>query len=200
VLIHLSDGISGKIPETLKPGSYYFDHITNHLVGSNSQLAKAAVQEANNTGFSTDLIPFTLQGEASLEGRELVDYAKSFGKQTKPTQPFCLITGGETTVTVKGLGKGGRNQELVLGSVKSLASAENMTMVSLATDGGDGPTDAAGAVATHQTYQRGLQKALDPQDFLTRNDAYSYFDQLNDLIKIGPTMTNLNDLVFIFSS
>ncbi|NJD58410.1 MAG: glycerate kinase [Anaerolineae bacterium] len=200
VLNHLNEGLSREIPETLKPGSYYFEHTTNHLVGSNSQLVTAAAQVANSTGFTTELLPVMLHGEASLAGQELVDYAKSFGKHTKLTQPLCLIAGGETTVTVNGLGKGGRNQELVLGAVKSLASAENLILISQATDGGDGPTDAAGAVATQQTYQRGLHKALDPQYYLTRNDSYSYFDSLDDLIKIGPTLTNLNDLVFVFSS
>ena len=101
-------------------------------------------------------------------------------------------------MTVKGTGLGGRNQELALGAVNSLAGIDQIMLISLATDGGDGPTDAAGAVVTNQTYSIGLAKNLNPLDFLERNDAYHYFEPLGDLIKTGPTLTNVNDLVFIF--
>jgi hydroxypyruvate reductase len=110
-----------------------------------------------------------------------------------------LIAGGETTVTIKGTGKGGRNQELALGAVQNLSGTDQIVLVSLATDGGDGPTDAAGAVVTNQTYSLGLAKNLNPVDYLDRNDSYNYFEPLGDLIKTGPTLTNVNDLVFIFA-
>ncbi len=113
-------------------------------------------------------------------------------------RPACLIAGGETTVTITGKGIGGRNQELALGAVTELSGSNQIILSSLATDGGDGPTDAAGAVATNETYSRGLEKGLDPNDFLLNNDSYHYFNILGDLIKIGPTLTNVNDLVFIF--
>jgi hydroxypyruvate reductase len=101
-------------------------------------------------------------------------------------------------VTVKGTGRGGRNQELALGAVCSLSGLDPIIFISLATDGGDGPTDAAGAVVTNQTYSLGLAKGLDPAEYLQRNDSYHYFEPLGDLIKTGPTLTNVNDLVFIF--
>ncbi|HEX9091389.1 MAG TPA: MOFRL family protein, partial [Anaerolineales bacterium] len=107
--------------------------------------------------------------------------------------------GGETTVSIKGNGLGGRNQELALGAVNCLSGMDHMLLVSLATDGGDGPTDAAGAVATSATYSRGLSMGLNPLDYLHRNDSYHYFEQLDDLIMTGPTLTNVNDLVLIFS-
>jgi hydroxypyruvate reductase len=114
------------------------------------------------------------------------------------TRPACLISGGETTVTIRGTGKGGRNQELALGATKSLSGSDQLILASLATDGGDGSTDAAGAVTTHETYSRGLAMGLDPHDYLRMNDSYHYFELLGDLIKTGPTLTNVNDIVVIF--
>jgi hydroxypyruvate reductase len=115
------------------------------------------------------------------------------------SRPACLIAGGETTVTLMGTGLGGRNQELALGSVSSLAGSDQIILATLATDGGDGPTDAAGAVVTSNTYSLGKVIGLDLNDYLLRNDSYHYFDALGDLIKTGPTLTNVNDLVFIIS-
>jgi glycerate 2-kinase len=201
VLEHISDGISGNISETLKPGSDYLKHAEGFLVGNNFQVATAAVREANNLGFIANLIPITLHGEASQAGRAIAEYARTFlAKKPHPEQPVCLIAGGETTVTVSGAGKGGRNQEFALGAVKSLSSVAGTILISLATDGGDGPTDAAGAIATHHTYARGLQIGLDPDEYLSRNDSYNYFDKLDDLIRTGPTLTNMNDLAFLFLS
>ncbi|MEW6288120.1 MAG: MOFRL family protein, partial [Chloroflexota bacterium] len=112
-------------------------------------------------------------------------------------RPFCLIAGGETTVTLRGDGKGGRNQELALAAVEELQGLEGAMLISLATDGEDGPTDAAGAVVTGETFWRGKRLGLDAAGFLSRNDAYRYFEALGDLICCGPTGTNVNDLVFL---
>jgi hydroxypyruvate reductase len=114
-------------------------------------------------------------------------------------RPACLIAGGETTVTVTGNGLGGRNQELALAAVPEMADLPEVALVTLATDGGDGPTDAAGAVVTGQTMHQARQVGLDPLDFLDRNDAYHFFEPLGDLLKTGPTCTNVNDLNFIFA-
>ncbi len=199
VRIHFTDGIEGAIPETVKPGDPVLDNVHNTLVGNNYQVALAAVHAANDLGFSAELLPIPLQGEASLIGKTIAERLKNqLASYTNARKPACFVAGGETTVTIKGNGKGGRNQELALGAVKSLSTAAPMVLVTLATDGGDGPTDAAGAVATNQTYSSGLAKRLEPQDYLIRNDSYNYFDQLDDLIKIGPTLTNVNDLLFIF--
>jgi hydroxypyruvate reductase len=173
------------------------DKVHNILIGNNRQAALAAVKAATDIGFCAEFLSTPMHGEASLVGQAMIERVKTMLESYTNVIPYCYVTGGETTVTIKGSGKGGRNQELVLGAVKSLSSAGQMLLVSLATDGGDGPTDAAGAVATSQSYSLGLAKGLDPTDYLLRNDSYNYFGQLGDLIKIGPTMTNVNDLQFI---
>ena len=113
-------------------------------------------------------------------------------------RPFCLVAGGETTVTLKGHGVGGRNQELALAAVTELDSTPNAMLIALATDGEDGPTDAAGAVASGKTLARAKKLGLDSADFLSRNDAYHFFERLDDLIRTGPTGTNVNDLILMF--
>jgi len=118
---------------------------------------------------------------------------------SKRPRPFCLIAGGETTVTIKGNGKGGRNQELTLAAATELIDLENVMLISLATDGDDGPTDAAGAVATGETIQMAERFGVDAADHLSRNDAYVFFDTIGDLIRTGPSGTNVNDLVFLFA-
>jgi glycerate 2-kinase len=188
------------LPETLKPDDPLLDRVSNVLVGNNTQVVEAADQAAQNLGFNAKVETTHLHGEASHVGRTLAESALSRSAQRKDfSRPSCLIAGGETTVTITGSGKGGRNQELALGSVMALSATEHsLILVSLATDGGDGPTDAAGAVATNQTFSRGEALGLHPEEFLRRNDAYHYFEQLGDLIKTGPTLTNVNDLVMIF--
>ncbi|NJC94910.1 MAG: glycerate kinase, partial [Anaerolineae bacterium] len=116
---------------------------------------------------------------------------------SKRPHPFCLIAGGETTVTLRGNGRGGRNQELALAAVEELLDLEDVMLISLATDGEDGPTDAAGAVATGETAQRAEKLRVDAADHLSRNDAYAFFRALGDLIRTGPSGTNVNDLVFL---
>jgi hydroxypyruvate reductase len=109
------------------------------------------------------------------------------------------VAGGETTVTLKGEGLGGRNQELALAAVNDLADLPGALLAALATDGGDGPTDAAGAVVSEMTHERALKLGLDPQLYLSRNDSYHFFKRLDDLIITGPTQTNVNDLIFLFT-
>ena len=134
----------------------------------------------------------SLQATASLL-RE-VDSAK------RPVErPACLVLGGETTVTVNGGGKGGRNQELALSAAIETRGMNDVVVVSLATDGNDGPTDAAGAVATGETASQAAALGLDPVVFLNENDSYRFFDALGDLISTGPTLTNVGDLVFLFA-
>ncbi len=197
---HLMGGIEAMISESVKPSDPVLVGVHNHLVGNNTQAALAAVQAACNLGFHPQFITDPIQGEASYVGQTISDRMKAFlATNGIEDHPVCIIAGGETTVTVKGTGKGGRNQELALGAVTSLSGEKQIILVSLATDGGDGPTDAAGAVVTNQTLSIGLAKGLDPTDYLLRNNSYNYFDRLGDLIKIGPTLTNVNDLLFIFT-
>ena len=115
----------------------------------------------------------------------------------KRPRPFCLIAGGETTVTLRGDGQGGRNQELALAAVEELRGLKDVMLIALATDGDDGPTDAAGAVVTGESASRAEALGLDAAGSLSRNDAYPFFEALGDLIRTGPTGTNVNDLIFL---
>jgi hydroxypyruvate reductase len=169
-----------------------FDHVQNLLVGSNSLSLQAAQKQAERAGFRVRVLTTSLQGEARLVGRNL---AQTLRAETSPT---CLLAGGETTVTVTGDGKGGRNQELALAAALELDGLRDVMLISFATDGDDGTTGAAGAVVTGDTLTRARALGLNAQDFLHRNDSFSFFSALDDLIVTGPTGTNVNDLVLMF--
>lgn len=181
-------------PETPKPGEPLFQRIQNVIVGSNRLAAEAALEQAAREGFQTGFLGDAWQGEAREVAQTLFQQLKS--SLLKP--PFCLAAGGETTVTLRGSGRGGRNQELALAAVRPLSQLPGGLLVTLATDGEDGPTDAAGAVVCHETLARGLSLSLDPDTFLAENDSYAYFSTLDDLLHPGPTGTNVNDLTFLF--
>ena len=174
-----------------------FQNVQNIIVGDNKFASQAALEQAEREGFYAEILTNELQGEARTVGRELAHRLR-VDSAMKP-RPFCLIAGGETTVTLRGKGKGGRNQEVALSAVSELRDLENVMLVSLGTDGDDGPTDAAGAVVTGETAQRAELLGLDASDHLSRNDAYPFFDALGDLLKTGPTGTNVNDLNFLFA-
>jgi len=177
------------------------DRVTNLIIGSNKDTLVHTDNFARSIGFNTRILTTSLKGEASQAGYRLCVEAKALLNHPHPIRrPACFLAGGATTVTVRGDGLGGRNLELALGTVKSISGSDQIVLVSLATDGGDGPTDAAGAVATNETYTRGLALGFDPDDYLQKNDSYHYFEPLDDLIKIGPTLTNVNDLVLIFTT
>jgi len=200
ILEHLQRGLDGEIPETPKEDNRLFELTHNVLVGSNWQAAQAALQQARREGFNTLLLTTYLQGEASQAGRMLGAILRQADVSGEPLpRPLCIIAGGETTVTLRGDGLGGRNQEMALAAVKDLAGIPEIALVTLATDGGDGPSDAAGAIVTGETFERGLKLGLDPEKYLNRNDSYHYFDSLGDLLKPGPTQTNVNDLAFLFA-
>jgi len=200
IISHLKQGIQTQIPETLKPGHSAFDRVNNMIVGNNYLAADAALREASSFGYHTLLLTTSLQGEASQAGKFIAAIAQQITRSNQPiSRPACLILGGETTVTLHGKGCGGRNQELALGAVNPIAGLENIFLITLATDGGDGPTDAAGAVVTGQTLARALSLGIHPNDYLTRNDSYHFFQALDDLLKPGPTLTNVGDLAFLFA-
>ncbi len=195
---HLQAGIRGEIPETLKPGDPIFERVQNLVVASNLQAGRAALKQAALAGWQGLLLTSYLQGEARHAGRLLAAVARQVASTGDPLpRPCCLVAGGETTVTLRGDGLGGRNQELALGAVADMAGLENAWLVALATDGGDGPTDAAGAVVSGDTLARARAAGLDPAAFLARNDAYHFFAPLGDLLLPGPTRTNVNDLAFL---
>jgi glycerate 2-kinase len=182
------------IPETPKPNDALFERVQNVIVGSAARAAESAQSQVRREGFHPVWLGDDWQGEAREVGRRLCHILKT----TTAPRPFCLIAGGESTVTLRGRGRGGRNQELALAAVRDLADMDDALLVTLATDGEDGPTDAAGAVVTGATLPRGLEMHLSPESFLDDNDAYAYFSALNDLLKPGATGTNVNDLMFGF--
>ncbi|HSF80081.1 MAG TPA: glycerate kinase [Anaerolineales bacterium] len=200
ILSILQRGAEGQLAETPKPDDPLFERVQNVVVGSNLQAAEAAVDQAIREGFNSMLLTTYLQGEARQAGRLLAAILRQIAESEKPlARPACLVVGGETTVTIGGDGLGGRNQEMALGAVQELAGLRRVAMLTFATDGGDGPTDAAGAIVTGETWQRSLQAKLDPLEFLRRNDSYHFFQKLGDLLLTGPTLTNVNDLAVLFA-
>lgn len=186
-------GVLETAPEKPKPNDQMFERVQNVLVGSNSLAAQAGLKMAKSLGFHTHFLGDTWQGEAREVANELCGYFN-----LNYERPFCLIAGGETTVTLRGHGKGGRNQELALSAAIEMNGLQNSMLITLATDGEDGPTDAAGAVVMGESYPRGERLGVNAQDFLSQNDAYSYFEKLGDMLQPGPTGTNVNDLTFLF--
>jgi len=179
---------------TLNPGLHTAQNV---IVGDNRLAALAAREEARLEGFDVEILMNDLQGEAREAGVMLAKRLRE--ESANRSRPFCLIAGGETTVTVRGKGKGGRNQELALSAMDELSGLENALLIALATDGDDGPTDAAGAVVTGESARRAAALGLDAADYLSRNDAYPFFNTLGDLIKCGPTGTNVNDLILLLA-
>ena len=172
-----------------------WESVQNIIIGDNHLAAHAAMEQAQREGFHVSLLTHPLQGEAREMGVMLAKRLRD--EATSRPRPFCLIAGGETTVTIQGNGKGGRNQELALSAVDELRDVPNVMLISLATDGDDGPTDAAGAIVTGESARRAESLGLDVTGSLSRNDAYPFFEALGDLIRCGPTGTNVNDLVFL---
>ncbi|MDR3577245.1 MAG: glycerate kinase [Anaerolineaceae bacterium] len=196
----LEAGLQGNIPETVKPGDPVLAAADIKVISSNFQAAQAAVLTARQEGFDSQLLTTFLNGEARQAGNFMAGILRQMASSDQPVRrPGCLVLGGETTVTLRGSGLGGRNLETALGAVYGAAGLEKAFLITLATDGEDGPTDAAGAVITGETLKRGIAQGLAPGDFLDRNDSYSYFEQLGDLIQTGPTGTNVNDLAFLFT-
>jgi hydroxypyruvate reductase len=200
ILAHLQKGCRGELPDTPKPDDPLFARVQNVMVASNLQAAEAAAEQAEEEGFHTLLLTTYLQGEARQAGRILGAILRQVAAPGHPIpRPACLIAGGETTVTLLGDGLGGRNQEVALGAVSELHGLEQVALVTFATDGGDGPTDAAGALVTGETAQRAAALGMHPDDYLKRNDSYHFFEALGDLLFTGPTGTNVNDLTFLFA-
>ncbi|MGC9332763.1 MAG: glycerate kinase type-2 family protein [Anaerolineae bacterium] len=196
----LQAGRDGKVAETPKSGDALFERVQTVIIGSNRLAAAAAVEEGLNQGLHALLLSTYVEGEAREVARVAAALAKELVYHDHPVaRPACLVWGGETTVTVRGDGKGGRNQELALAAALAMEGLPDVVLVALGTDGTDGPTDAAGAVATGQTVLRAQSQGLDARSYLENNDAYPFFDALGDLLHTGPTGTNVNDLLFVFA-
>jgi len=168
------------------------------LIGSNILALRAAAKEASSLGFNTLILSSSIVGETREAARFHGALVKEVTSSGHPIQrPACIISGGETTVTIKGQGKGGRNQEFVLAGAFEIQDLEKVVLLSGGTDGTDGPTDAAGAIADHTTIRRAQMLGLNPKTHLNNNDAYPFFLSIGDLLITGPTQTNVMDVRII---
>lgn len=195
VCAHLTKGRDGQKAETPKPGDPVFANVRNHIVGGNSDALSAAEDEARRLGFHPLILSSMIQGEAREAAKVLCGVAREVRRSGNPaTAPACLLSGGETTVSIHGDGMGGRNMELALSAGISLADSSGIVLLSAGTDGSDGPTDAAGAFADGSTLTRAEALGLSASESLARNDSYPFFQRLGDLFITGPTRTNVMDL------
>lgn len=184
ILSHLEKGIENTIEENPRSGDPVFNNTRNKIIADNKKALNAAMSKAAELGYEAAILTDSLQGLAEVAAEEWVKEIMS-----KHKKKSCMLAGGETTVQVKGNGKGGRNQQFALAAAIALKKSSEITLLAAGTDGSDGPTDAAGAVVNSNSYHDDAEK------YLMNNDAYHYFEMYGGLIKTGPTHTNVMDLV-----
>lgn len=187
----LLEGAEGRVPETPKPGSALFDGFESMILASNRHSLDEAARASERLGYRPEIFAYDMVGETHGRARA---FAARLG-QLSGRGPVALLAGGETTLTVSGTGKGGRNQEFALVAAREIEGRSNVLVLAAGTDGTDGPTDAAGAFVNGTTNVRAKEKGIDPTAILADNDAYTLFDALGDLLRTGPTGTNVMDLV-----
>jgi hydroxypyruvate reductase len=198
VLEHLERGAKGEIKETPKAGDPVFKKTQNAIIGSNILAVKAAREKAQELKYHTMVLSSYIEGETREVAKVHTAVAKEILSTSSPvSRPACVISGGETTVTIRGKGLGGRNQEFVLAAAIDIDGLEDVVILSGGTDGTDGPTDAAGALADGETVRRAKKLGLDAEYHLRENDSYHFFLPLGDLLITGPTYTNVMDLRFV---
>ncbi len=196
----LEYGVKKVIVETPKPGDEIFNHVTNIIVGNNSIAAESAAEAAEALGYNSLIVSTMVEGEAAEVGTVLAGIARELAAKGRPLKPpAAVIVGGETTVNVRGSGRGGRNQELALSLARRITGLKAVA-ASLATDGIDGPTEASGAIVDGETSTKASKAGLSIEKFLAENDSHSFFKKIGDTIVTGPTGTNVNDLVLIITS
>jgi glycerate 2-kinase len=192
---HLEAGVSGAVPETPKPGDAAFVRTQTVIIGRNLQALEAASRQATTLGYQPLILSSTIEGETREVAKVHASIAREVLASGHPiAAPACIVSGGETTVTLRGQGKGGRNQEFALALALDIDNIPGIVALSGGTDGTDGPTDAAGAVADWTTCTRAEQHGLHPRTALEHNDAYPFFERLSDLLITGPTQTNVMDV------
>jgi len=195
VLARFRRGTRGDEAETPKAGDPVFEKTQAVIVGSAGMSLTAAREEARRRGYNTLVLSSMIEGETRDVARVHAAVGKEILKTGQPvSRPGCVISGGETTVTLRGKGLGGRNTEFVLAAAMEIGGLPQVVVFSAGTDGTDGPTDAAGAVADGKTLARAEEQGLSAARYLADNDSYHFFEALGDLVKTGPTMTNVMDL------
>jgi len=195
---HLLRGLEGEIEENPKPGDALFSRVFNFVIGNNMTAVKAAKDKAENMELKSVILSTMIEGEARHVGIILASIAKEVRRTGNPIKaPAVILGGGETTVTVKGSGIGGRNQEVALSAALKIKDMKGVVIASVGTDGLDGPTDAAGAIVDGTTAIKALGRGIDPIEFLENNDSYRFFKKVGGHIITGPTGTNVNDIFVI---
>ena len=195
VTSYLKNGAAGEIAETPKPSDPIFQKVQNLLIGNNRLAVAAAKEKADALGYHTLILSTSIEGEARKVAIDHVAMARDVLSGFSPLRrPVCIISGGETTVTIRGDGLGGRNQEFALAAAIEIDGLEEVVVFSGGTDGSDGPTDAAGGIVDGTTVQRGRDEGLDARSYLERNDSYPFLKTVGDLLITGPTLTNVMDL------
>jgi hydroxypyruvate reductase len=193
VIEHLRRGAGGDAPETPKPHDERFARHQARVIGSRFDAMRGARDEAASRGYEVVVWPAPVVGEARVAAAQHLA-AVADARPSSGAPPICIVSSGETTVTVAGSGAGGRNQEFALAAVEPLAGLGAAALASVGTDGVDGPTDAAGAIVDAHTYGRARAAGLQPSAFLDANDAYRFFSSTDELLRTGPTGTNVGDL------
>jgi hydroxypyruvate reductase len=194
----VSQGAAGRADETPKPGDPVFERCAQILVGTNLRALDAAAQAAEQMGYRSIILSSKIEGEAREVAKAFAAIGKEIRSSGHPLKPpACVLIGGETTVTLQGRGRGGRNQEFVLAGALALEGLSDLVLLAGGTDGTDGPTDAAGAIADGNTIGRAKALGMAPHAFLKRSDSYAFFKPLNDLIVTGPTRTNVMDMYML---
>ncbi len=201
VLLYLESQQNKLNNETYKQNDKVFDNTINIIIGNNALAVNAIANASKELGYKPLILTTSMEGEAKEVGKVIGAIAKEIKKSGNPLKgKSCVIMGGETTVTVKGNGSGGRNQELVLSAAMTISGCDGIMVISFGTDGTDGPTDAAGAMCDGYTLERANRLCLNPVSYLIRNDAYNFFKKVGGLIKTGPTFSNLMDISFILTN
>jgi glycerate 2-kinase len=194
VKLFIERGLSGLVEETIKPGDLLLNKVNNYIVASNTHALIAMEEKARNLGYNTMLLTPYLTGEAREVAKFLASVLKSISLLGKPVKkPAVILAGGETTVTVRGGGRGGRNQELCLALSIELRGTSGITALCIASDGIDGNSPAAGALVMSGLYEYSLKKGLIPEEYLEENNSYEYFNKLGLAVYTGPTGINVSD-------
>jgi len=195
---YIEKGLEGIVPETPKSGDRIFSTVHNLVIANNRLACQAALNEAKNLGINAMILSTHIEGEARHVGTVLAGIAREIYRYNHPLRkPALIIAGGETTVTVTGSGKGGRNQEVALSAALKIDKLQGIAIASIGTDGIDGVTDAAGGLVDSTTIKRGKEKGLEALVYLSNNDSYTYLKSVGDIIFTGPTGSNVNDIMLI---
>lgn len=198
VVRHIEMGIKGKIPETPKADDSVFKRVNNIIIASNMKSLSTMFEKAKGFGLKPMIVTSYLEGEAREVGRVIGSMARQILRYGSPVNPPCvLLFGGETTVTVKGKGIGGRNQELALSVATVISGVSNVIFASIGSDGIDGNSSAAGAIVDGDTLREAEETGLSPTAYLENNDSNRFFERLKRAIQTGPTGTNVNDLAIL---